>query len=285
MRPWQVLVVEPPRNEWSVVAGTFRARRGRADVCDLLQAAATPRGAFRRPPEGRAHKRPSIRMRGIPPRAPRLRAPLSALDVCPIRPRADAAHLDACGRADHSFLGGSTTSVLCHKYVTFQRAAQGLWLGAARRTYPAYGQGSQQRHSPCAARPSGGRKTTDGGVAALAKVQTFAADRALPSAVLRPLKCNVFVTQDTSDGAGLGPERDCGIPWHRAGSMLLLARPRPGAPGSGLAWNHLGKRPSIPGRYRILDGARVGLRDSPAGAVKPLISSRTQEKRGMCAGR
>ena len=94
-----------------MVAGTFRARRGRADVCDLLQAAATPRGAFRRPPEGRAHKRPSIRMRGIPPRAPRLRAPLSALDVCRIRPRADAAHLDACGRADHSFLGGSTTSV------------------------------------------------------------------------------------------------------------------------------------------------------------------------------
>ena len=104
-------MVEPPRNEWSVVAGTFRARRGRADVGDLLQAAATPRGAFRRPPEGRAHKRPSIRMRGIPPRAPRLRAPLSALDVCRIRPRADAAHLDACGRADHSFLGGSTTSV------------------------------------------------------------------------------------------------------------------------------------------------------------------------------
>ena len=92
------LVVEPPRNEWSVVAGTFRARRGRADVGDLLQAAATPRGAFRRPPEGRAHKRPS--------------ALLSALDVCPIRPRADAAHLDACGRADHSFLGGSTTSAL-----------------------------------------------------------------------------------------------------------------------------------------------------------------------------
>ena len=104
-------MVEPPRNEWSVVAGTFRARRGRADVCDLLQAAATPRGAFRRPPEGRAHERPSIRMRGIPPRVPRLRAPLSALDVCRIRPRADAAHLDACGRADHSFLGGSTTSV------------------------------------------------------------------------------------------------------------------------------------------------------------------------------
>ena len=117
-------MVEPPRNEWSVVAGTFRARRGRADgalsrgargeipshaISDLLQAAATPRGAFRRPPEGRAHKRPSIRMRGIPPRAPRLRAPLSALDVCRIRPRADAAHLDACGRADHSFLGGSTT--------------------------------------------------------------------------------------------------------------------------------------------------------------------------------
>ena len=91
------LVVEPPRNEWSVVAGRFRARRGRADVGDLLQAAATPRGAFRRPPEGRAHKRPS--------------ALLSALDVCPIRPRADAAHLDACGRADHSFLGGSTTSM------------------------------------------------------------------------------------------------------------------------------------------------------------------------------
>ena len=100
--------------------------------------------------------------------------------------------------ADSDTISRMLASVLCHKYVTFQRAAQGLWLGAARRTYPAYGQGSQQRHSPCAARPSGGRKTTDGGVAALAKVQTFAADRALPSAVLRPLKCNVFVTQDTS---------------------------------------------------------------------------------------
>ena len=96
-----------------MVAGTFRARRGRADVCDLLQAAATLRGAFRRPPEGRAHKRPS--------------ALLSALDVCRIRPRADATHLDACGRADHSFLGGSTTSVGLH-------CVHGKAAGAALKT-------------------------------------------------------------------------------------------------------------------------------------------------------
>ena len=30
------------------------------------------------------------------------------------------------------------SSVLCHKYATFQRAAQGLWQGAARSQYRAY---------------------------------------------------------------------------------------------------------------------------------------------------
>ena len=153
-----------------MVAGTFRARRGRADVGDLLQAAATPRGAFRRPPEGRAHKRPSIRMRGIPPRAPRLRAPLSALDVCRIRPRADAAHLDACGRADHSFLGGSTTSVVSHVFLRIQRAPRGLWQGAARGQYRAYCQGSQHRHRPRGACPPGARGARYCRVVALANM-------------------------------------------------------------------------------------------------------------------
>ena len=154
-----ILVVQPPGNEWSVTAGTFRARRGRADVARLLQAAATPRGAFRRSPEGRAHKRPSVCvrgvpprapglslcmrgvpprapglslcMRGVPPRAPGLRAPLSALDVCWIRPRADAAHLNACGRADRSFPGGWTTRLRPAGGLTYLRVAVGSSLARA----------------------------------------------------------------------------------------------------------------------------------------------------------
>ncbi len=142
----RILVVQPPRNEWSVTAGAFRARRGRADVARLLQAAATPRGAFRRSPEGRAHKRPS--------------ALLSALDVCWIRPRTDAAHLDACGHADRSFLGGWTTSLWqsrTGRLRTRQRRRRSR--GAPRRTqrhYPRREQGHAKgnaRSRPCAPIP------------------------------------------------------------------------------------------------------------------------------------
>ena len=91
----------------------------------------------------------------------------------------------------------SAYRVLRHKCTAFQRAAQNLWQGAARRQYRAYWQGSQRRHRPFAARPSGGHKIADGRVAALANVQTFASDRALPSAVLRPLKGSAYVTQNT----------------------------------------------------------------------------------------
>ena len=64
------LVVEHTCNDASVVAGVFLARRGREVVPGVRRAAATRRGAHRRPPEGRAHKRPP--------------ALLSPLDVSPI---------------------------------------------------------------------------------------------------------------------------------------------------------------------------------------------------------
>ena len=93
---WQ-LVLRPTNNAASVTAGAFRARRGRADVGDLLQAAATQHGALPLSPAGRAHKRPS--------------ALLSALDVSRIRQRASAAHLGACGHADAALSVGRSTSI------------------------------------------------------------------------------------------------------------------------------------------------------------------------------
>ena len=60
-----VLVLHPTDNFGSVAAGRFRARRAAQGISGILPSGATPYGAFRKPPAGRTHKRPSASLRPL----------------------------------------------------------------------------------------------------------------------------------------------------------------------------------------------------------------------------